>query len=145
MRARGERRSFDTGARKRSLQFLPPMRHIAGRPVAINHRHRRVAGVRQLMKHPWRNIDRLAGFHGALFFSEAHLSGAFGDKVDFLLFLVMPRHLPAARLQRYVAKRKMRALNRTSAAYQVLRLSARRISAPRDLFQIRDNQSVFSF
>ena len=41
---------FDAGARQRAVQFLPPVRHVAGRAVAVDHAHRRVADVGQLVE-----------------------------------------------------------------------------------------------
>ena len=36
-------RRVDTGARQRAVEFLPPVCHVAGRAVAVEHRQRRLA------------------------------------------------------------------------------------------------------
>src|SRR5690242_16754927 len=140
MSAFRQRGSFDTGAWQRSFQFLPPMRHVACRAVAINHSHGRVSGVRQLMKNARRDKDGLAGLYGALFFSQAHLAGAFDNEIDFFLLLVVPGHLAATWLECYITQRKILRLDRACAAHQILRSPARRIGAPRDLVQIGNDQ-----
>ena len=103
----GQRRHFDAGARQRAVEFLPPVGHIAGRTVAVDHAHRSVAGVGQLVEDAWRNVDGLPGLHGDALLAQAHLARALDDEIDLFLLLVVPRHLAAVRLQRDVAHREV--------------------------------------
>ena len=118
------------------------MGHIPGWTIAVNHPHRSEARVRQLMEYLRRNVNGLAGMDISLLFAEAHLAGAFENEINFLLLLVVPRHLPAIWLEQDVPKRKVRGLNGARAAYQILCPSACRISAAGDVFQIRDDHEA---
>src|ERR1019366_8669901 len=88
-----------SGARERAVEFLPPVGHVAGRPVAVEHAQRRVADVGQLVKDPVRNVDGLPGMQHRALLAQAHFSGSFDDEVDLFLLLVVPRHLPPVGLQ----------------------------------------------
>src|SRR5262249_45857967 len=74
--------------------------------------------------------------YGNLLLAQAHLARAIDDEVDLLLLLVVPRHLSAIGLERYIAHGEVGGLNGTGAAHQVLRAPASRIRAPGDLREI---------
>src|ERR1035441_6008254 len=57
--AGGQRRDIDAGARQRAVEFLAPVGHVAGRPVAVEHAQRRVADVGQLVEDLVRDVDGL--------------------------------------------------------------------------------------
>src|ERR1035438_925765 len=59
-RSGGKRRDIKSGARQRAVQFLAPVRHVAGGSIAIDHAQRCVADVGQLVKHCGGDVDRLA-------------------------------------------------------------------------------------
>ena len=143
VRACGQRRRFDAGARQRAVEFLPPVGHVARRAVAVDHAQRRVAGIGQLMKDLRRDVDGLPGRHVDALFAQAHLARAFDDEVDLLLLLVVPRHLAAVRLERDVAHREIGGLNGARAADQVLRAPARRIRSPGNLRKIGNDHGSF--
>jgi hypothetical protein len=86
------------------------MRDIPGWPVTINHDHWLGACIRDLMENSGGYIDGLSCSNFGSFISEAHFPCTFEDEVNFLLFLVMPRHLSAAWLERYVSKREVQCL-----------------------------------
>src|SRR5438105_368299 len=111
MRAVGKRRSLMAGTRQSALEFLPPMCHISGWPVTVDHAHRRGLGIRELMEHAWRDVDSLSSVdHGSLV-SEAHLALSLNDEVDLFLVLVVPGHLPAVWIERDVSERKIGGLD----------------------------------
>ncbi len=100
----GERRGLSTRSRQSAFEFLPPMRNIPGRPVTINHDHRPGACIRELMENFWRYIDSLSCSNFGPFLSEAHLTATFEDQINLFLLLVMPRHLSAVCVERYVSQ-----------------------------------------
>src|SRR3569833_392144 len=114
-----KRGRLDTGPRQGSSQFLLPVSHIAGRPIAINHAHRSRAGVGELMKDMRWDVDGLARLNGHALFAEAHLAGAFNDEVDLFLVLVVPWHLPAVRRERDVAHGEVGSLDATRSADEI--------------------------
>src|SRR5580700_5263506 len=115
------------------------MRHIARGPVTINHPQRRLANVGELMKNARRNIDSLAGSEPHPLLATAHFAGAFDDKVDFFLLLIMPGNLSAMRFEGDVAHRKISSLNRARPADKILRAPSCRISAAGDLREVCDD------
>src|SRR4051812_37199150 len=80
-------------------QLLAPVRDVAGRAEAIDHPQRGVADVGELMEDAGWNVDRLSARDGLALLAEAHLARPFDDEIDLLLVLVMPRHLPTARVE----------------------------------------------
>ena len=111
MRAFGQRRRFHARLRQRAVQFLPPMRDVARRPVAVHHPQRSRADIRELVKDFRWDVNRLACRESCTLLAQAHLAFALDDEVDFFLLLVVPRHLSAVRLERDVAHREVRRLN----------------------------------
>ena len=81
------------------------MRDIPGWPVTINHDHRLGACISNIIE-TLEGIDGLSCSNFGSFISEAHFPCNFEDEVNFLLFLVVPRHLSAARFERYVLQAK---------------------------------------
>jgi len=119
-RAWREGRSSGTGAGERAVKLLSPMRHISSGCVAIEHAHSGVTYVGDLMKDPWRDIDRLAAGDNLSFLSKAHFRPPLQNKIDLFLLLIMPRDLPAAGFQRDMTHGKMPGLDGGSAADKVL-------------------------
>jgi len=115
------------------------MGHVPRGTVAVDHLQRLIAGIRELVKDPGRNEDRLPRGNRLTFVAETHLAGPLDDEVDLLLLLIVPWHLPALRLERDMAHREILRLDRRRAADQILRVPARRITPPGDLREIRDN------
>src|SRR6185312_527887 len=104
------------------------MRDISGGPITVNHLQWSAAGVRKLVKHAGRNVDGLPGGDGLTFLAEAHFAGSFENEINFFLLLVMPRHLTAVGIERYVAQREVGGLNRAEPADHVLCQAPRRIA-----------------
>src|SRR5271157_3162061 len=100
--AGGQRRNINAGARERAVEFLAPVGHVAGGPVAVEHAQRRAADVGQLVKYLMRNVDGLPGVQRHALLAEAHFTGALDDEVDLFLLLIVPRHLPPVGLQGHV-------------------------------------------
>src|SRR5690625_6678107 len=76
-----------------SFQLLTPVGHITCRAVAVDHLHRGLACVGQLMKLSGRYHDCLSCRHLLPFSSKAHLATTLNDEVDLFLFLVVPVNL----------------------------------------------------
>src|ERR1035437_1507455 len=119
----GQRRDIDAGARERAVEFLPPVGHVAGRPVAVEHAQRRVADVGQLVKDPVRNVGGLPGMQHRALLAQAHFSGSFDDEVNLFLLLVVPRHLPPVGLQGHVADGEIGRLYGARAPHQAANFS----------------------
>src|ERR1700722_16685991 len=115
------------------------MRDIARGTVTIDHPQRRFAGIGQLVKNAGRNVDSFAGADAAALLAEAHFAGAFNDKVDLFLLLVMPRDLSAVRFERDIPHREIDGLNRARAADKILRAPSRGIGAASDLRKVCDD------
>jgi hypothetical protein len=81
------------------------------------------------MKDTWRNVNNLAARHCLTLRSETHLALPFDDEVNLLLFLVMPRNLPALRVQGDVTHAEVLALNGRNSADEVLRATPRGITS----------------
>ena len=91
-----QRRRCDARSRQRSFQFLSPVRHVPRRSITVDHRQRRVAYVRQLMKYSRRDITACPSTRA--FAPRPGTSRPCPPhEVNLFLFLVMPRHLPAVR------------------------------------------------
>src|SRR5438874_11931595 len=59
-----QRRGFGSRLGQSAVKLLPPVRHIAGRTVAVDHPQRRLADVGKLMKHARRDVNCLATVDG---------------------------------------------------------------------------------
>ena len=101
LRAFGQRRNR-TLARfgQRAVELLAPVRDITTGAIHINHVHRFVASVGQLVEHRRRHENRLTCFDRAALGTDANLTFALNDKINFFLLLVVPRHLDVLRDQR---------------------------------------------
>ena len=100
----GSAGTSDSGARQGAVEFLAPVGDIARRAVAVNHAHRRAAGVGQLVEDGGRDDIRPVRSGPRCFSSPRHISPvAFDDEVDLFLLLVVPGHLSAVRLEGDVA------------------------------------------
>jgi hypothetical protein len=73
--------------------------HVARRAVTIDQTQRGRAGVGELVKNARGDIHCLSRPQRLTFSAEAHLTVSFYDKIDFFLFLVVPRDLPPAGFQ----------------------------------------------
>jgi len=135
-RARREGRSSGTGAGERAVKLLPPMRHISSGCVTIEHAHRGVTYVGNLMEDPRRDIDRLAAGDNLSFLSKAHFRPPLKNKIDLFLLLIMPRDLTTAGFQRDMTHRKMPGLDGGCAPDKVLSPPAGRIPAPLNNAQV---------
>lgn len=110
--ADGERRGIYACFRERARQLLPPVRHVPRRAAAVEHMEQFGASVGHLVKHKRWDKDGLLPGDGLPLIAEAHPARAGYDKIHFLLLLIMPGNLPAARFRRHVAEGKVGSLNR---------------------------------
>lgn len=94
------------------------------------------------MKNAGWDINRLPGTESDAFLAQAHFTGAFDDKVDLFLLLIMPGHLSSIRFERNVAHRKISGLNRARAADKILRAPFSGISPARDLREVCDDHGL---
>jgi hypothetical protein len=138
LRSRRQRGRLDAGAGQRPVELLAPVRDISGRPVAVQHRHRGVAGVGKLVENARRDEHGLAGGHGLPLIAQAHLADPIEDDIHFFLLLIVPGHLSAARLQHDVAEAEVRRLDRRGSPHQVARAPPGRIRPPFDPVEIGD-------
>ena len=115
------------------------MSDVARGAITIDHLERRVANVRQLVKHAMRNENRLARRKRLPLFAQAHLAGSFDDEVNLLLVLVVPGNLPALWFQRDKSHAEILCLDGRYSADKVLGATTRRIGASFDLFKVGDN------
>ncbi len=104
----------------------------------IGVRAERGADVVQLMENARGDVDHLAGIKDLPLSAETHLAVPRGHKIDFLLVLVVPWHLAAARLQNHGSHAEVHRLNRGNPAGQSVRGAPRRIAAALDFASIGD-------
>jgi len=100
MRPGRERGCVGACPRKRAAEFLPPVCNVSSRCITVEHAHRGLADVGDLVEDSRGDIDRLSAFQCLPFRSKAHLCRAFDDIVDLFLFLIVPGNLSTPRLQR---------------------------------------------
>ena len=144
LRAGRERGGFHAGPGQRTLQFLAPVRHIAGRTVTVNHPQGGGAGVGELVENRGGNIDGLACFDRASFRAQAHLTLALENQVNLFLLLIVPRDLAAMGLERDAPHREIFCLDRAGSPYQILRSAPRRISAAGNFCEVGNGHCVLS-
>ena len=97
---------------QRAIELLTPVSDIATRHVAIHHVQRLIAGIGELMKLGRWHINHLTSADLRLFVIDAHFASALENHVDFLLLLIVPRHLTAIWFQDHVAHGEVFGLNR---------------------------------
>src|SRR5437868_11904517 len=88
LRSGGQRGHVDARLGQRAVEFLPPVRDIAGRAVAVEHAQGGRADVGQLMEDGRRDENRLPGGERHALLAEAHFTRSLDDEVDLFLFLV---------------------------------------------------------
>jgi hypothetical protein len=94
------------------------------------------------MKNARRNVNRLSGSDDSALFAQTHFAGAFDDKVNFFLLLIVPGHLSAIRLKGNIAHRKTGGLDRARAADKILRAPAGGIGPARDFGEVCDDHDL---
>ena len=93
------------------------------------------------MENSGRNVDCLSNMNISSFVPQAHLASTFEDEVDFLLFLVVPGHLPSVGIQSDVSDAEVGGLYRTHPTNEIVSGSACRICSSVYLFQICNNHT----
>ena len=136
--AGGKRGDIDTSLGQGALEFLPPVGDITGGTVAIEHAERGLADVGELVEDAGRDVNHLPRDQGLALRAKAHFANAFDDEVNFLLFLIVPRHLAALGLERDIAHAEIFRLDGSNAPGEVLRAAACRVAAAFDLSEIGD-------
>ena len=114
------------------------MGDITGRAIAIDHAERGLADVGELVEDAGRDVNHLPRGQGLALRAEAHFASAFDDEVNFLLFLIVPRHLAALGLERDIAHAEILRLDGGDTPGEVLRAAARWVAAAFDLSEIGD-------
>ena len=128
---------------QRAVKLLAPVRDISTGAIHINHVHRFIAGVRELVKQRRRHEYRLTCFDRAALRTDANLTFTLDNKINFLLFLVVPWHLAAPRLEYGIAHGKTFGGNRLAElADEAAAPTTRRKSTSRKLGEISNNHSA---
>ena len=105
----------------------------------------RVADVGQLVEDAAGDVDGLSGGQSHALVTEAHLTVAFDDEVDFFLFLIVPGDLSSVGFERDIAGGKRGRLDRTGTAHEVLGPAPRGVDSARDLGEIGDDHEFPSY
>ena len=72
------------------------------------------------MESAGRDVDHLSSVQQGFLVAEAHLALSLEDEVDFFLVLIVPGHLSAIWVQRYVSEREVDGLDGARAANEIL-------------------------
>ena len=122
-----------SGAREGAVELLSPVGDVAGRAVAVDHLEGLFADIGELVEDAGGNVDGLPAGDRLALLAEAHFAGAAENIVDFLLLLIVPGDLAAARIEGDVAEGEIGGLDRGDAANQVLSAATGGVAAAGEL------------